>query len=185
MMRWLQLKFALWGTTTTTTSRSAGPIDPRLALPSVDADADSARRAAFASLPRDLHLGHPSRHARLQGFLPARLPAPQRVGHALPRRRHHRRLGAEEVVPLAPVAQRHRAEGAAQGAQGHPRRLPTRQPRRSRPSVRRTRLRPGGDPEGRRAHVARRTAPVGRARRFCGRRDAARPLARLRRRLAL
>ena len=61
MMRWFQFKVALWGSTSTTTLRSAGAIDPRLALPSFDANAGAPDeppsqryRAIFIS---DIHLG--------------------------------------------------------------------------------------------------------------------------------
>ena len=138
-----------------------------------------------AALPRDLHLGRAPRHARLQGGLPARLPAAHRVRRAVPRRRHHRRLGAEEERALAAVAQRHRAEGAAQGAQGHARGVRARQSRRVGAPVRGTALRRHRHPRGRRAHDGERAPPVGRARRLRRRRDAARALARLRRRRGL
>ena len=81
---------------------------------------------------RDLHLRHPSRHARLPGRAAARLPEEQRVRQPLPGRRHRRRLAAEALVVLAAGAQRRGAEDPAQGAQGHQRHLRPRQPRRGR-----------------------------------------------------
>jgi UDP-2,3-diacylglucosamine pyrophosphatase LpxH len=61
MMRWFQFKVALWGSTSATTPRSAGAIDPRLALPSFEANAEAPDeppsqryRAIFIS---DIHLG--------------------------------------------------------------------------------------------------------------------------------
>ena len=63
----------------------------------------------------DTHLGTPGcQAAALLNFLRA-----TECGPAVPRRRHHRRLAAEAPLVLAPGAQRRRAEGAAQGAQGH------------------------------------------------------------------
>ena len=144
---------------------------------------DDPRRAA--SLPHHLAVRHPSRLERLPGALSARLPAPQRVGVSVPRRRHHRRLAVEERLVLAAGAQRRRAESAAQGAQRHAGDLRARQSRRSRAPVLRPRVR--RHPRARRgvSHDARRQASVDRARRSVRRRDPARQVARLSRRHAL
>ena len=69
-------------------------------------------------LPHHLDLGPASRHAGLPGNASSTSYA-HRIRPTLPRRRHRRRLAAPPALVLAAGAQRRRAEGAAQGAQGH------------------------------------------------------------------
>ena len=126
-------------------------------------------RAIFIS---DTHLGTPAARRRA-----ARVPALHRVGLPVPRRRHHRRLAAEAPLVLAPAAQRRRAEGAAQGAQGHAGRLRARQPRRGRAALRRRRFRRHRHPPRGDARHARGLAPARHARRPLRRRGDLREVA--------
>ena len=116
---------------------------------------DRDRASPARPPPHDLPVRHPSRHARLPGRAAARFPEAERERAALPRGRHRRRLAAQALVVLAAGAQRRGAEDHAQGAQGHPRHLRPRQPRRGGAAIlpahlRRRAGRGRGDPRRRR-----------------------------------
>ena len=137
------------------------------------------------SLSHDLHVRPASRHARLSGRSDARFPAPQRRGHDLPGRRHHRRLAAAHRLVLAAGAQRRHPEAAAQGAARRAHGFRAGQSRRVRAPVHRTDVRRHRDRAQHDPRHRGRQALLRHARRRIRRRRAPLQVARLSRRLGL